>query len=1022
VSTVTDAAPAHGDNRHVARRVSSPEFVGRAEELAALQAALERAARGEATAVFVAGDSGVGKTRLLRELQRSAAAGGSRVLRGDCVAFGAGELPYAPIAGALRNLMRELGPGGFDELVGPGRDAFARLLPELGGAEEPSVAADGGGMSATGEPLAQARLFGLLRGLLDELATEAPVVFVVDDLQWADRSTLEFLSSLLRGLHDERLLVVCTYRRDELHRRHPLRPFLAEEERREGVERIELAPFSVTELALQVSGILGATAEPGLVARLHERSEGNAFFAEELIAASAEGDGPLPSSLRDVLTLRIEALPRDARTALNAAAAAGRRSDHRLLAAVAGLPEDALLEALRAAVAHHVLVLDDDGYAFRHALLQEAVYADLLPGERTALHLRLAEALSADPSLAGGSAAAELAQHWRAAHRMSDALAAYARAGLEAERASAFAEAGAHFEAALEIWDGIEDATQRAGLTKAEVVARAAEARHLAGDHHRAVALGRTAIELVDGGDALVDQALARERLGRYLWLAGDSDASLAVYRDAVRILPADPPTPELARVLAAEGQILMLRGPNEDAQTCCRRAIELARAVGDRAVEGHALNSLGVTMSSIGDWTGAEEAMRESSRIAEELGRADDICRAIVNLSDCVDQQGHIAEAAEMALEGAQTATRLGVHSYTGFLEGDVCWRLTRVGALDEAQAISERALAAGPSGVAEVTMHDSTAHLALRRGRLDDAESHFRRAHEVLRPTTDSMWIGNHAHGLAEIAIWRSDPERAWELASRALDLVAEHEYLFYTARTYASAIRAAAEIAQRARTLGDEAGAETARRNARATHARMRALLAPERWVEAPPVEVLGHAALCAAELARAEGTPDPDAWAAAAGRFAALGMPFETAYARWRQAEAIVLDGSDRATATEPLREAAGLARDLRAALLIAEIEGLARRARIVLDDAPERRAAESDLDALGLTPRERAVLELVAEGRTNREIGEALFMAEKTASVHVSRILAKLGVRSRVEAATAAHRLGVTSAPGDGGRG
>jgi DNA-binding NarL/FixJ family response regulator len=147
-----------------------------------------------------------------------------------------------------------------------------------------------------------------------------------------------------------------------------------------------------------------------------------------------------------------------------------------------------------------------------------------------------------------------------------------------------------------------------------------------------------------------------------------------------------------------------------------------------------------------------------------------------------------------------------------------------------------------------------------------------------------------------------------------------------------------------------------------------------------------------------------------------------MPFETAYARWRQAEAIVLDGSDRATATEPLREAAGLARDLRAALLIAEIEGLARRARIVLDDAPERRAAESDLDALGLTPRERAVLELVAEGRTNREIGEALFMAEKTASVHVSRILAKLGVRSRVEAATAAHRLGVTSAPGDGGRG
>jgi DNA-binding NarL/FixJ family response regulator len=182
------------------------------------------------------------------------------------------------------------------------------------------------------------------------------------------------------------------------------------------------------------------------------------------------------------------------------------------------------------------------------------------------------------------------------------------------------------------------------------------------------------------------------------------------------------------------------------------------------------------------------------------------------------------------------------------------------------------------------------------------------------------------------------------------------------------------------------------------------------------------VLGHEALCAAELSRAEGTPDPDAWAAAAGHFAALTMPFEQSYARWRQAEALVVGAGDRSAAREPLREAAHLARDLRAALLTAEIEGLARRARIGLDDAPSEVPGESDLDALGLTERERAVLELVADGRTNREIGEALFMAEKTASVHVSRILAKLGVRSRVEAATAAHRLGVSSAPGDGGRG
>jgi ATP/maltotriose-dependent transcriptional regulator MalT len=425
--------------------------------------------------------------------------------------------------------------------------------------------------------------------------------------------------------------------------------------------------------------------------------------------------------------------------------------------------------------------------------------------------------------------------------------------------------------------------------------------------------------------------------------------------------------------------------------------------------------------MCSTGDWAGAEEAMLESARIAEELSSVDDICRATTNFSDYVDQRGRIAEAAEMALEGARRAERFGLLRYTGFLEGDACWRLTRVGALDDAQAISESGLASNLSGVSEITMRDSSGHLALRRGRLDEADDHFRHAQEALRAASDSMWIGNHTHGQAEVALWRSDPDRAWELASRALDLVAEHEYLFYTARLYASASKAAAEIAQRAHTLGDDARADEALRDARAVHSRMRELMSPERWVDEAPPEVLAHEAMCAAEVRRAEGTPDPDAWATAAGRFAALGMPFELSYVRWRQAEALVL-GDDRPAATQALREAAELARGLRAALLTAEIEGLARRARIALDDRAPARAEPSEIDALGLTERERAVLELVADGRTNREIGEALFMAEKTASVHVSRILAKLGVRSRVEAATAAHRLGVTSAPGDGGRG
>jgi len=1011
----------------VPTRVSSPEFVGRATELERLGAALDRAAEGTAAAVFVGGESGVGKTRLLRELERLAVERGARVLRGDCLAFGADGLPYAPIAAALRGLTRELSPAAFEELVGPGAGDLSRLLPELSVSHAPEEPAEG--VSGAGDAIAQARLFGLLRTLLDRLAAEAPVLLAIEDIHWADRSTLEFLSSLLRGLRDERLLLVCTYRGDELHRQHPLRPFLAEEERRQIVERLEVAAFSRAELAEQVAGILGSAAEPGLVARLHARTEGNAFFAEELLAASDAAGGPLPSNLRDVLNLRLEALPDDAREVLRVAAAAGRRSGHRLLAAVAGLPEPALVEALREAVAQHVLVQDDDGYAFRHALLQEAAYADLLPGERTALHLALAEALRDDPTLAAGTAAGELALHWRAAHRMPEALTAYVRAGLEAEQVFAFVEAAQHFERALEIWDLVEDAGERSELSLLDIVSHTAHTMDIAGEHHRAVTLGRMALELADGAGDVVASALARERLGRSLWLAGDSDGALAAYRDAVRILPPEPPTAELARVLAAEAQILMLRAPGEEPRAACEHAIEVARAVGARATEGHATNSLGVIQMGAGDFESSERSLRHAMRIAEEVTDLDGLWRAYTNLSECLDEQGRLEDAAALALEGAGKADRLGMRSYAQFLRGEACWRLTRLGRLDESAAIVERVLAEGPKGVAAVVLHDNAAHLALRRGRLDEAMEQFEQARMLLGDTSDSMWIGNQSAGRAETALWGADPDRAWQLATAALRLVPKDQYAHFTSRLHATALRAAADRAQRAVALGDEAATAEARRDAHAIFASLGDLLAPTRWhTGAPGPESVAFEALAGAELSRADGGPQPAAWATAAERFGALHEPFERGYARWRQAEALIVGGADRAEAAEALREAAGLAALVRAPLLAAEVEGLAKRARLALDAVPDGGATDRDgedqRDRLGLTDRELTVLELLAEGCTNREIGETLFISEKTASVHVSRILSKLGVRSRVEAATAAHRLGLTatSAPGDGGRG
>ena len=492
-------------------------------------------------------------------------------------------------------------------------------------------------------------------------------------------------------------------------------------------------------------------------------------------------------------------------------------------------------------------------------------------------------------------------------------------------------------------------------------------------------------------------------------------------------MLPPEPPTAELARVLAAEAQILMLRAPGDVPRAACEHAIEVARAVGAQATEGHATNSLGVIKMGAGDFEGSERALREAMRIAEEVTDLDGIWRAYTNLSECLDEQGRVDEAATLALEGADQsrpprhALLRAVPAGRGVLAAHAPRPPRRDGRDPRARA------GRGAQG--------------RRRGRPARQRRpprHAPRAASTRRSSTSSRRAScsgaratrcgsaTRPPGARRRRCGPADPERAWQLATGALDFVPEDQYAHFTTRLHATALRAAADRAQRALALGDHDAAAEAQRDARATFASLRALLAPERWHGgAPGPEPAAFDALGAAELARAEGQPDPAAWDAAAERFAALEEPFERGYARWRQAEALVAAGADRAAAAGALREAAEVAAEPARAAADGRGRGPGHaRARVALDAAPDRGPEDGGVDRLGLTERELTVLELVAEGHTNREIGETLFISEKTASVHVSRILAKLGVRSRVEAATAAHRLGLTaaSAPGDGGRG
>src|SRR4051812_35096416 len=484
----------------MASRVTSSRFVGRAPELAELEAALADASAGHPSLAFVAGDSGIGKSRLLSEFLQRAREDGARTMSGDSIELGDGELPYAPLVDALRPLAREHDPV-LDTLAPAARAELGTLLPGLGDDRPADGAAD-----------AQARLFEALLTLLDELAHDRPLVLALEDLHWADRSTRSFLTFVARSLCGERVLVVATYRADELHRRHPLRPLLAELERDASARRLELRPLARDELAEQLADILGAPPGADLVERLWSRSEGNPLFTEELLAAGLDGRGGLPPTLRDALMVRVERLSAPAQDVLRLLAV-GQRLDHALLAEAGGQDSATLRGALREAVASHIVVANDDGaYTFRHALLREVVEDDLLPGERAELHLELAHALERRPG-AGAHLLAGIAHHYLAAGDQAAALTACVRAASAAESVRAHGEAAAQLERALELWDRVPDPEALAGTGQVDLLARAGRAFADAGNPGRGEALLERAVELVDAQAEPHRSAELRRRL-----------------------------------------------------------------------------------------------------------------------------------------------------------------------------------------------------------------------------------------------------------------------------------------------------------------------------------------------------------------------------------------------------------------------------------------------------------------------------------------------------------------------------
>jgi tetratricopeptide (TPR) repeat protein len=877
----------------------------------------------------VGGEAGVGKTRLVAELTARCGTDGTRVLSGGCVPVGEGALPYAPIVEALRALLGDVGANAVRELVGPSWPELARLLPALGAPDR----------SGQPEQAAQSRLFELLLGLLGRLGEQAPLVLVVEDLHWADRSTRDLLAFLVRNLRRERVLLVVTYRNDEPGQQR-LGPYLAELDRGGPVQRLELPRLDETETGAQLAGILGAAPAADLVEDVFARSEGNPFFTEELLAVVQSGSGALPATLRDLLRGRVQALPERAQQVLELVAVAGRRVAHRLLAAVTGLGDAELDQALRAAVANQLLVTTSggNGYQVRHALLREVVDADLLPGKRARLHADLAQALTERPELADGSpavAAAELAAHWDAAGEPTRALPARVQAGLAAERAHAFPEAQRHYERALELWDQVLQPASLAGLDRVELLTRAADAAGFAAQAQRALVLLTEALGRLDPAVDPVRVALLYLRLGGHRWHVGDEPGCLAALDQAVRIMPAEP-SAERARVLGHLAQWLMMADRDRDAVGRAKQALAVARTVGARAEEGHALDILGTC-------TADTAQLEEARRIAEEVGNAEGIVRAYLNLGSTLWNIGQLPEAHTVSLRGLAVARELGLEWAMGsVLTAHVTAQLLEFGDWEQSDRVLAGALERDTWSA--VLLHGIKGLLELGRGDLQAAREHL----ELAGPLDPSPSSGDLVFaGLVELALQESRYDEARAIVDQAVSAVervdqGEELPPLGFAGVYALGLRVEADSAELARAARSAAAVQETRRRAEPLIATVRALPGPagdpgDAWTPC-------HAALGEAEWSRLEGRSDPQAWQRAAEGWERLQLPYRAAYARFRQAEALLASRAPRAQTEPVIRTAHQTTVALGAGPLQREIELLARRGRLHLEEPAASAAA------------------------------------------------------------------------------